>query len=52
MTKYNQLNELVSLKQGEINNLQSKNQSLDKQIRVYRNNIRKKETDYQEVRHN
>ena len=46
---YNQLKELISLKQGEINNLQTKNKSLDKQNRVYRDNIRKKETDYQDL---
>ena len=43
---YNQLKELISLKQGEINNLQTKNQSLEKQNKTYRSNIKTKEAAY------
>lgn len=49
LSNYDQLKEENALKQVKINDLQSKNQSLERQNRVHRNSIRKKETDFQNL---
>lgn len=49
LSNYDQLKEENALKQVKINDLQSKNQSLERQNRVHRNSIRKKETDFQDL---
>lgn len=46
---YNQVKEQNSIKQERINDLQSKNQSLERQNRTYRNDVRKKDADYQDL---
>lgn len=49
LSDYDETKEQITIKQGIINDLQSKNQSLERQIRTFRNNIRNKDTDYQDL---
>lgn len=46
LSNYNRMKEQNTLKQEKINDLQLKNQSLERQNRAHLNNIRKKETDF------